>query len=226
MTALLSFGLLTGSRAEVELGKLFPNEARKGGWARFLVQGNAAEAWGWTLFAGGEASTLTREGQGFVQFAPRTADYRAFIGLKKGNWGLMWDHSCLHAVDTPPADFHYWNKVGPFWENEAALIWFSLYIHDRTKEWLAHGPDYTADITARYWGPAGPVYLGFWGFLGFSLNWRKLYPGCQLELGKLWERRRARLALFVGWRPFDRKDHRNVEAWMLGFRYWFEEGKD
>jgi len=225
LTALLGFAILTGSRAEVELGKLFKNEAHKGGWARFRVQGQTFELGGWKLFAGGEAATLTREGQGFVQFAPRTADYKGFIGVKKGSWGLLWDHSCLHAVDTPPADFHYWNKVGPFFQNDSVFAALSFYIHDKTREWLAHGPDYTADLTVKYWGRVKGVYIGFWSFLAASLNWRKLYAGAQLELGALWSRKRRHLALFLGWRPFDRKCHRNVEAWMLGLRYWFvEEG--
>lgn len=210
--------------SEVSTGMFTRNEQHRGGWAFFKVGAEIVRFKGIGLVAGGWTGVLTKEGQGIIQFAPWWADYCGYAGLQRGDLGLRLEHACFHRVDTFVERSLYWNCIRLYWEGSRGPFWFflsgSFYINDKDMYWLSMGADYANDLTweAEY-SPLPYTFIRFWNFTGVGLNYRRFHIGTEIDAGVLFTRDDTRLRFYLGWRPYDRNEHRPTEAFLAGLRF-------
>ncbi|MEO0257307.1 MAG: hypothetical protein ABIM74_08465 [candidate division WOR-3 bacterium] len=224
--ALILSQIVLEPHAEVSTGLFTKNEQKRGGWAFFRVSAEVIRIKGIGLDAGGWSGVMTKEGQGIIRFAPWWADYCGFIGLRKDGLGLRWEHACFHRVDTAVERSLFWNNIRLWWEGKRGPLWAflsgSFYINDKDMYWLSAGADYANDLTleAEY-SPFPYAFLRFWNFTGIGLNYKRFHIGTEIDAGVLLTRKDVRLRFYLGWRPYDRTQHRPTEAFIAGLRMGF-----
>ncbi len=228
MLVILAVLAWTAPHGEVSTGKFFPNEYNRGGWAYFQVGARVLQFKGFGLVLGGWTQVWTKRGQGVIQFAPWRSDYCGYAGVSWQDWQFALEHTCFHSVDTFVERSLYWNCLRLSWQHDKGPLWARLsgafYINDKDQYWLSKGADYANDITVdAEFQPVKPLFVRFWNFTGIGLNYRRFHIGTELDAGVAWvEENRTRLRFFVGVRPYDHKEHRNVQAWLAGLRYSFD----